>query len=79
MNTDEFCKECERFMEVWERLSVSIVKAAEEIRKIFNKLGNSEKVIYKRVWTKRVESQCCKKYNYIPVARKNLPYQRRKY
>lgn len=82
MDTEEFCKACVRLADMLGKATESIAKMTEALRKVFDNLDNSvktEKVIYKRVRTKRVEPQCYKKYDYIPVTRKNLPYQRRNY
>lgn len=82
MDTEELCKACEQLAERWREASAKIVELAEALHKAFEKCGDdvgNEKAFPKCVRTKRVEPQCYKKYDYIPVARKNLPYQRRNY
>lgn len=82
MDTEEFCKACERLAEMWKKATAMLVELAEALNKAFEKCDNdvgNEKAFPKRVRTKRVAPQCYKKYDYIPVARKNLPYQRRNY
>lgn len=82
MDTEEFWKMCERLAEMWKKATAMLVELVEAINKAFGKCDNdvgNEKDFPKRVRTKRVETHYCKKYDYIPVARKNLPYQRRNY
>lgn len=82
MDTEELCKACEQLAERWREASSKIVELAEALHKAFEKCGDdvgNEKTFPKRIRTKRVEAHYCKKYDYIPVARKNLPYQRRNY
>lgn len=82
MDTEEFCKVCEQLAEMWGKVSAKIAELAEALHKAFEKCGDdakSDKAFEKRVRTKRIEAHHCKKYDYIPVARKNLPYQRRNY
>lgn len=82
MDTEEFCKACERLAEMWKKATAMLVELAEALNKAFEKRDNdagSEKVFSKRIRTKRIETLHYKKYDYISVARKNLPYQRRNY
>lgn len=82
MDTEEFCKACEQLAEMWGKVSARIAELAEALHKAFEKCGDdvgNEKAFEKCAHTKRVSSQHYKKYDYIPVARKNLPYQRRNY
>lgn len=82
MNTEEFTKAFEQLAEMWKKATAMLVESAEALNKAFEKCGDdakSDKAFEKRVHTKRIEVHHCKKYDYIPVVRKNLPYQRRNY
>lgn len=82
MNTDELQKAVELLSEVWENVREIIEELVEVLNEAFYNSGVSTKEIppaKRRVRTYDICSQKCKKYDYKPVARKNLPYQRRNF
>lgn len=77
LNSDELQEIHEALAKILENVRETFEKLAKILNEAFNCSGVSTKKRYVR--TKRIEVHHCKKYDYIPVARKNLPYQRRNY
>lgn len=93
MNTEEWTKAVENMAETWNRVMVGLQEAADRLAKALDKIFNSlrEEEQKKRVTTpcqygmsllsrRKIDSwrrPCW--VNYMPVAPKNRPYQRRNF
>ena len=89
MNTEEWNKALEQVQKVWEQFTSTIEEAADRIVEIFHALQEEDQK--KQIMTPRKYGmsvlhrhkfdpgkQLCKT-NYMPVAPKNRPYQRRNF
>lgn len=89
MNTEEWKEALERMTEVWERFTSTIKEAADQITNIFHALQEEEQK--KQIMTprqygmsvlKRYKFDTGKQFyktNYLPIAPKKRPYQRRNF
>ena len=68
--------------EAWDKFVVSFRKLAKSLETILGKRESLTRVKrkgYGQTQRKNMCCQKCKKYDYIPVIRRNLPYQRRNF
>lgn len=89
MNTEEWNKALEQIQRVWEQFTSTIEEAADRIVEIFHALQEEEQK--KQImtpcqygmsglhWHKFDVGKQSYKTNYMPVASKNRPYQRRNF
>lgn len=67
---------------VWDKVVASFRKLAKSLEAIFGKCESYMKIErkgYGQIQRKNMCCHKCKKYDYIPTIRRNLPYQRRNF
>ena len=76
MDTEKLNELCKQLEDTWRKVAASFEKMTKALNETFEKSGDSGRV--KKKVPKSLRTNC-KKYDYIPIARKNLPYQRRRF
>lgn len=88
MDMESFEKAIAHMVEVWNQFSETIEEAQNVLLKIFGLASDEEKKKAKGTSPKKygmslvsnsATNSSVKSYNYIPLVRRNLPYQRRKF
>lgn len=90
MDMESFEKAIMHMVEVWNQLSATIEEAASALLKIFDSAYDEEKEKKKAKGTSPKKygmslvsnsrpRSSVKGYDYIPIVRRNLPYQRRRF
>ena len=85
MTMEELQKACETLVEAWNKALEPMEKLAKALNKAFGRMYSSEEE-NRKIHTgrklksvKRVPDSKMSTYNYKPVVRRNLPYQRRNF
>lgn len=84
MTMEELSKACETLVEAWNKALEPMEKAVEALNKFFKLCDENEKARKIRTGrklksVKRVHNSKMSTYNYKPVVKRNLPYQRRNF
>lgn len=83
--TEELSKACETLAEAWNKALEPMEKLAKALSEAFGRMYGSEeetrkiRVGRKLKSVKRVPDSKMSTYNYKPVVKRNLPYQRRNF
>lgn len=85
MTMGELSKACETLVEAWNKALEPMEKLAKALNEAFGRMYNSEEA-NRKICTgrklksvKRVPDSKMSTYNYKPVVKRNLPYQRRNF
>lgn len=85
MTMEELQKACETLVEAWNKALEPMEKLAKALNEAFGRMYSSEEE-KRKIHTgrklksvKRVPDSKMSTYNYKPVVRRNLPYQRRNF
>lgn len=85
MTMEELQKACETLVEAWNKALEPMEKLAKALNEAFGRMYSSEEE-NRKIHTgrklksvKRVPESKMSTYNYKPVVRRNLPYQRRNF
>lgn len=85
MTMEELSKACETLVEAWNKALEPMEKLAKALNESFGRMYSSEEE-NRKIRTgrklksiKRVPDSKMSTYNYKPVVRRNLPYQRRNF
>lgn len=85
MTMEELSKACENLVEAWNKALEPMEKLAKALNEAFGRMYNSEEA-NRKICTgrklksvKRVPDSKMSTYNYKPVVKRNLPYQRRNF
>lgn len=85
MTMEELSKACETLVEAWNKALEPMEKLAKALNEAFGRMYNSEEA-NRKICTgrklksvKRVPDSKMSTYNYKPVVKRNLPYQRRNF
>lgn len=85
MTMEELQKACETLVEAWNKVLEPMEKLAKALNEAFGRMYASEEET-RKIFTgrkhksvKRVPNSKMSTYNYKPVVRRNLPYQRRNF
>lgn len=82
---EELQKACETLAEAWNKAIGSMEKACETLSEVFRRMYASEeenrkiRTGRKLKYVRRVPDSKMSTYNYKPVVKRNLPYQRRNF
>ena len=79
---EELQKAVKALSKAWDKVVASFRKLAKSLEAIFEKHENLiwiERKGYGQTQKKNMRCQKCKKYDYVPTIRRNLPYQRRNF
>lgn len=85
MTMKELSKACETLVEAWNKALEPMEKLAKALNEAFGRMYSSEeenrkiRTGRKLKSVKRVPDSKMSTYNYKPVVRRNLPYQRRNF
>ena len=85
MTMEELQKACETLVEAWNKALEPMEKLAKALNEAFRRMYSSEeekrkiRTGRKLKSVKRVPDSKMSTYNYKPVMKRNLPYQRRKF
>lgn len=85
MTMEELQKACETLAEAWNKAIGSMEKACETLSEVFRRMYASEeenrkiRTGRKLKSVRRVPDSKMSTYNYKPVVKRNLPYQRRNF
>lgn len=85
MTMEELSKACETLVEAWNKALEPMEKLAKALNEAFGRMYSSEeenrkiRTGRKLKSVKRVPDSKMSTYNYKPVVRRNLPYQRRNF
>ncbi len=85
MTIEEFKKACETLIEVWNKVLETMKKLAKALSNFFGRMYGSDEETHKirtgrkHKSVKRVLDSKMSMYNYKPVMKRNLPYQRRNF
>ncbi len=85
MTMEELLKACETLVEAWNKALEPMEKLAKALNEAFGRMYSSEegnrkiRTGRKLKSVKRVPDSKMSTYNYKPVVRRNLPYQRRNF
>lgn len=77
MTMEELQKACETLAEAWNKVLEPMEKLAKDLSEAFWRMYASEDRKLKSV--RRVPDSKMSTYNYKPVVKRNLPYQRRNF
>ena len=77
MTMEELQKACETLAEAWNKVLEPMEKLAKDLSEAIGRMYASEEEKLKSV--RRVPDSKMSTYNYKPVVKRNLPYQRRNF
>ena len=82
---ESFSKAVEDLVEVWQKFMVTVNEAVEALGKLFEQFQEEKKKVKALSSPRKYGMSLIRQneqiliYHYIPVVRKNLPYQRRRF
>lgn len=85
MTMEELSKACETLAEAWNKALEPMEKLAKALNEVFGRMYRSEeearkiRIGRKHKSIKRVPDSKMSTYNYKPVVKRNLPYQKRNF